>query len=325
MKLRLKTRLNKANKNLKKLYKKAETVLFKTLPKSVGTPLAAFLIVAPILLAIYTYFVGSNQHPSSVTVMITTLDGRGGGSGVIIQNSTSESVILTNNHVCEGVLVKEGGKVRLVNGEEHLVTGILSSLEHDLCMITVAVDLKKSVELSSKAPSLYEEATITGHPSLMPNVITKGHFGGREIIPVMTGTRECTEKDLKNPELAPMCHFFGVAPIITVYESQIVTATIMAGSSGSAVLNSSGELSGLVFAGNADGLSYAYIVPYEAVKNFVDMDLKNINELKVRPWENADQESDETAYEDIYQEIKNKCSSESKDKTIKKFCQEVIR
>lgn len=319
MKLRLKTRLNKAKKTVANAIKSIK----KTTQKLLGKKLSKVLGLGVVALVAYSLIFGS-ATPSDVTAMITTLDGRGGGSGVVISTSTSQSVILTNFHVCDGAL-RKGGKVRMVSGEEHIVTGYAAALEHDLCMVTVAADLKNSVTLASSAPKAYSEATITGHPSLMPNVITKGHFGGREIIPVMTGVRECTEKDNKNPETAPFCQFFGVAPIITNYESQIVTATIMAGSSGSAVLNGSGQLSGLVFAGNAEGLSYAYIVPYEAVKNFIDLDLKSIDAIKVRPWEQQDAHSEDEAFEDAYLEIKTKCSNSSKNKTIKEFCQEVIR
>jgi hypothetical protein len=43
----------------------------------------------------------------------------------------------------------------------------------------------------------------------------------------------------------------------------------MPGSSGSGVFNEAGEISGLVFAGSAQGLSYGFIVPLESVKDFI--------------------------------------------------------
>lgn len=291
MMTKAKRTISKSKNAVKSLYLAANNVLFEKLPTSVGTPLAAALIVAPILLAIISYYAGQAKHPSNYTVMVTNLQGTSGGSGVIISNSPSQSVVLTNNHVCEGAL-KKGGKIRLVSGEEHIVTGYVPDSEHDLCVLSVASDLKNSIKIAKSAPSLYAPATITGHPALMPNVITNGHFGGRQIISIMVGVRRCTEKDLKDPQMGPFCMFFGLAPIIRHFESQIVTATIMPGSSGSAVLNGDGELSGLVFAGNAQGLSYAYIVPFESVRNFLNNDARILTELgqKERPWLKQDEE-----------------------------------
>jgi S1-C subfamily serine protease len=329
---KLKKMLSKTKASIKKLYLTANDVLFNKLPASIGTPLAALLVVAPVLLAVISYQAGQTKHPSDYTVMITNLDGTRGGSGVIINNSASESVVLTNDHVCKGAL-KKGGKIRLVSGEEHLVTGYLSASEHDLCVLTVAADLKNSIKIANSAPAPYTPATVTGHPSLMPNVITGGHFGGRQIIPVMVGVKKCTVEDLKNPDLSFLCLFFGVVPVISFFESQVVTATIMPGSSGSAVLNSKNELSGLVFAGNAEGLSYAYVVPYEAIRRFLDTEaLKLIrNGEKKRPWEGSSNVSEneleeEMSLHDAREIIEQGCSSGSnKDRRIKEFCQDALK
>lgn len=284
------TLLTSATAKIKGLYLSAEDLLFNKLPASVGTPMAALLIIAPLALAGLAYIKGASlnkAHPSEYTVMLTNMMGNSGGSGVIIDTNASESIILTNSHVCLGAL-KKGGMVKLVSGEQHLVTGYVLAEEHDLCVVSVAADLKNAIKLAEAAPISYSEALITGHPSLMPNVITKGHFGGRQVISIIVGVRRCTDADLNNPMVAPYCMFFGIAPIIREYESQIVTATIMRGSSGSAVLNDKNELSGLVFAGNADGLSYAYIVPYEAIRNFLNKEANEIYSvmLKQTPWLN---------------------------------------
>lgn len=327
--LQLKKRLAKAKKTIESIYRKTEEILFRRLPSAIGAPLAAILVVAPLALAGYMYYLGKNSHPSSYTVMITNMAGTGGGSGVVIQNTSSESVILSNKHVCDGVL-KKGGKIKLVNGDQHVVTGYISDIEHDLCVLTVAADLKQSISIADSAPDLYTEGTITGHPALMPNIITKGHFGGREIIQIMVGVRKCKESDMKDQNLAPYCMFFGIVPIIRDYESQVVSATIMGGSSGSAVLNEDGELAGLVFAGNARGLSYAYIVPYEAVKNFAENAAQAItNGVKSRPWLSQDseamEEEEQMSFRDVKNTIISKCSeSRKKDAKILEFCRTVL-
>lgn len=317
---------------IKSLYSAANRLLFDRLPPLVGTPLAVLLVIAPIILAILAYHVGRHKHPSSYTVMVTNLEGNSGGSGVIISNNPSESVILTNNHVCDGVL-KKGGKIRLVSGEEHAVTGYLAATEHDLCVLTVAADLKNSISVATNAPDLYAPALITGHPALMPNVITNGHFGGRQIITIMLGARKCKDSDLKDDNLKDLCLFFGKVPILKKYESQVVTATIMPGSSGSAVLNSDGELAGLVFAGNSRGLSYAYIVPFEAIRNFLNNEARSISGgKKLRPWlEEADSEEPEEDQEKSTNSQNEKILFQKrclenfkKNKNITNFCTNIL-
>lgn len=261
---------------IKSAYRKVVSFIF-SLPVAIAILASALLALAPVILIPYAYKLGSfsSPHPSSFTVMLTNMEGTGGGSGSIISTSPSESLILTNEHVCNGAL-KEGGKVSTFGGQTHLVTSFRVSEVHDLCLVRVASDLKNKVNISKKSPELYSKATITGHPSLMPNIITEGHFGGREIISFIVGFRKCTEKDLMtNPQF---CIFFGGIPMYKHYEAQVVSALIMPGSSGSAVLNSLGEISGVVFAGKGRGLSYAYIVPVEAVINFIEKETKtNLN------------------------------------------------
>jgi hypothetical protein len=99
-------------------------------------------------------------------------------------------------------------------------------------------------------------------------VITNGHFSHYVTIPIVTSVRPCTTEEQES-DLAVVCMFLGGIPVIKLYESQLITSTIMAGSSGSPVFNANGEIGGLVFAGAGD-LSYGFIVPQEYVKNFVE-------------------------------------------------------
>lgn len=308
-----------ANKAKAKI-KKTLNALLKKLPQSKKAAHVAGLILLIALVALVVGLV-KGSHPSSFTVMITNGTGNSGGSGSIIETSPSESKILTNAHVCEGAL-RQGGKVRTVNGEEHNVTGYYLSDEHDLCLVTVAADLKHSVSIAGSAPNLYEEATITGHPGLMPNIINKGEFGGRMIINIMTGLRRCTEKDLENPEKRFYCLMFGGLPVIKTYEAMSVSATIMPGSSGSAILNSNNELSGVVFAGNSRGLSYALAVPYEAVRNFLSREMKT--KQKLRPWEDESLNvSEESVSSGLLETIDKVCRDPEHKEKVSKICSKI--
>jgi hypothetical protein len=88
--------------------------------------------------------------------------------------------------------------------------------------------------------------------------------------------RECTKDEAKHEDLGFICFFFGGLPQIRTYEAVLVTATIMPGSSGSAIYNSSKELSAVVFAGSGD-IGYAFAVPYEYVRNFLNEEVKTIS------------------------------------------------
>jgi hypothetical protein len=243
--------------------------------------------------------------PQSFAVMITNQEGNSGGSGSVIQTDESESLILTNSHVCEHVL-KKGGKVSGPDGSEHNVTGYYLSDEHDLCALTVAYEYGDKARLASHRPREFEPVTIVGHPALFPTIITRGHFSGKKIIQIMTGIKECTEADLADENKAFLCAFLGGIPIFKDYESQVVSATILPGSSGSAVLDDKGDIAGVAFASDSRELSYAFIVTYEAVRNFIQKELpRKIAEGKSRPWTNP-QEPDKQA--DLFKKAKEACS-----------------
>ena len=254
------------NASLKLAYEQSMKFIFN-LGLYFGTLLAILLAVIPLsLLAVL--LLSKSPHPSEYTVKITNLAGNSGGSGVIVSSSNEGSQILTNYHVC-GVLLNDGGKVIKTNGEEHFAVGMIRDTEHDLCLVTVAANMGTPIKIAEESPLNYEEASITGHPHLIPNIITKGHFGGRAIISLVWRLDPCEPKDFANPEIGAQCFFMGGKPVIRNFESRVVSATIMPGSSGSAVLNKNGELSGLVFAGDSQGLSYAFTVPLDAIHRFL--------------------------------------------------------
>lgn len=217
----------------------------------------------------------STADMSRTSVKITRNDGRSGGTGVILSSENSESLILTNSHVC-GV-VEKGGVVTTDDGVGHAVTSYRRSKESDLCVVTVAANLRIHTVIATSAPNLYADAAISGHPSLLPNIVTRGHFSGKMIVEVMKGLKKCTEEDEKGP-LGILCLLMGGLPEIQRYEAQAVSATIKPGSSGSAIFNSKGEISALVFAGSGD-LGYAMAVPQEAIQNFMNAELKTIQRV----------------------------------------------
>jgi len=196
--------------------------------------------------------------------MITLENKRSGGSGVILQSTPNRSFILTNKHVCQ--LIQVGGTVTTDAGS-YPVHSFRVYKRHDLCLIEVLADLHQNTKLAEQAPVSYSEVTVAGHPALLPTMVTHGHFSNHMQIALIVDKEQCNG-DEKDQE-AFFCEMFGFKPIIVNFEAQPITATIMAGSSGSGVFNDKGEISGLVFAGS-EGLSYGFIVPFEYVKDFLN-------------------------------------------------------
>lgn len=236
---------------------------------------ALIVLVAVSLLAGYSIYSDNISTPMSVkefantSVKIMNLSQTSGGSGSVYRSTDLGSFILTNNHVCE--LIKSGGYVQH-KGRNLLALDYRAYTYHDLCLIRVSENLGVNIKIANVAPDLYERSLISGHPGLLPHVLTEGNFSGQEIIEVLMGFEKCTDRDQD-----AMCAFYGVKTILKKFEAQLVTGTILPGSSGSAVFNSDGEVAGVVFAGRSRELSYAYIIPHSFVLNF----LLTANQFKV--------------------------------------------
>lgn len=206
------------------------------------------------------------------SAMIVPTDKKSGGSGVVLKSDKSGSYVLTNKHVCS--VVQGGGTVKN-NGLQVKIKQYKLYKKHDLCIIRVSEDLKVTTVLAQKEAIIYSPAFVSGHPALLPHVLSTGAFSDKTEVTIMVGTKKCNGKETGD-DVFP-CVFFGLKPVLKKFPSQLVTALIQPGSSGSGVFNDRGELSGLVFAGS-QGLGYAYIVPFEFVNDF----LANHNKTKWR-------------------------------------------
>lgn len=264
---------------LKKLLKKHRDKL-DSLKNNKTKAIAGLLVAALLLNSLTDNYLRPDTAAeyAETSVKIVRKDERGGGSGVILKSEAAESQILTNAHVC-GVIDK-GGFVIRANGDRYLIASYKLSKQHDLCLIKVKANLHVNTKVAKNKPEQYSKAAISGHPALLPHTLTHGYFSGDMVIDVMTGMRPCTKEEMqKNPF---QCILGGGIPEVKNYESQLVTGTILPGSSGSAVFDENGEIAGLVFASNSRGLSYAFIVPQPYVHNFVNQEASTIE------WTNID-------------------------------------
>lgn len=258
------------------------------------------------------HFLG-NTNPTDITknsVMVINKAMNHGGTGVIYQSGQSGSYVLTNKHVCD-VLKTAGGVVKTTTGV-YQVQAMLESKVSDLCLTFTPANLNQNTLLASEAPKTFSPVKVSGHPALLPTIITTGHFSERQIIQVFIGMQPCTADDASNPDTSLLCAFFGGLPMIKSYESVLVSATIMPGSSGSGVYNANDELSGLVFAGSRD-FAYGWTVPYDQVAAFLR------SETQTAQWETLDQTISLFNKKDEAKGIKEvlkKCASATEEKVL---------
>lgn len=279
------------------------------LPKAmIGTGLFLLLVAG------LSFTGGHSNDLHNSSVMIVNRAQNSGGTGIIYKSENNKSYVLTNAHVCH--VVENGGLVVGTGGKFQVAT-VQPSKQSDLCMLTVNSNLNVNTDFSKNAPKWYDEIKVSGHPALMPNIISKGHVSGKDILPIMVGLRPCTDDEFTGPN-AQFCIFFGGMPVVKYYESTLVSATIMPGSSGSGVYNARNELVGVVFAGSKD-FGYAWTVPYEQVKAFLEG--QNKDEEK-----QVDQTlSFNTDKKESFKDAMEKCQSEKiTDETIQNMCSMIL-
>lgn len=208
------------------------------------------------------------------TVMVLNAQESGGGSGTIINSTTNDAYILTNAHVCRGIVT---GGVIVTSKAKYPVYAIIFSETHDLCLIDIkAPDLNIHTDFASSAPDIGEKITISGHPFLRPHTTTSGNLSGPQEISMMTSIKPCIPADFKLNAL--VCNTLGGMPQFTKYQSMTTDAIIAPGSSGSAVYNENNKIVALVFAGVGRSFSQASLVPWEYI---VDFSKQNINWILV--------------------------------------------
>lgn len=233
-----------------------------------------FLLIAALLL---TGCTANRYNIPAATAKITNLAGNSGGSGSVVFHSPELSLVLTNGHVCS--VIEEGGIIQTPQRAAFAVKYVKSKV-HDLCVISVSSDLGASVSLSDSPPLPFENATVSGHPHLLPTIITKGYFSGKQVTQVMTGSRECTQEEKEDPTLGFFCAIIGRLPVVKIYETMVTSATIQPGSSGSAVYGEDGKIKAVIFAGTGD-FAYGVAVPFEYVHTFMTEEIYDLQSISV--------------------------------------------
>lgn len=204
------------------------------------------------------------EQLKETSVRIYNLEMNSGGTGSIFKSYKSGSHILTNKHVCR--LIEQGGYV-VKDGRKYMITHYKKFKHHDLCLVRTQKSFGINLDVSTTLSKPSQLVHVSGHPNLLPHIVTKGHLSDPMQIQLVIGLKECNDEESEN---FPMeCAMFGDYPVIKEFESQVVSNLIKPGSSGSAVFNMDGEIVGVVFAGSGRDFSHGFIVPQIHVLYFI--------------------------------------------------------
>jgi S1-C subfamily serine protease len=180
--------------------------------------------------------------------------GRGGGTGFLINDKAYGTVVLTNKHICDMDQDVPGTMFILdQNNRMYFSTVRRKATLTDLCIIEPPQEFLAKyggLTLAEKGTEAQENETlfVYGHPNLRPLTASSGAFVNYSWIPA----------DWMQPTLMIPALFVGRADIV-----------IQPGNSGSPVLNSDGEVVGIVFAHEGEKF-IALFIPLENIRSFLE-------------------------------------------------------
>ena len=126
--------------------------------------------------------------PTVVSIAVTTRTGGGTGSGSIYKTSSTESFIITNNHVIEEAVTSGTIEVELLNGDVLPATIVGRDIAYDLAVLRVKTGNLPVIKLGDSAKSSVGDPVIAiGSPLGLASTVTAGIISAFNR-PVITGS-----------------------------------------------------------------------------------------------------------------------------------------
>lgn len=222
--------------------------------------LLSLLLVGLVVLRLspgYNHYKIRNSAAAAV-VRITNQAGNSGGTGFHVKAPSGKVYILTNAHVCG--LAEDGLVYVGYDYERPIPRLVLEASEFtDLCLIEALPSYHGTLSVGSESDP-GDKVSAVGHPNLMPTTMTEGEVIGFGEIQVLDHILDSLNDDScnapKNKKINLKTIFGPIDVCVVAIKAGFSTTLILPGSSGSPVLNSWGNLTGVIFAGNQEGWSF---------------------------------------------------------------------
>ena len=190
---------------------------------------------------------------------------RGGGTGFHVTAPSGKNYILTNAHVCElhtDHFLKADSKA-LNRKVKRRIIEIYD--EHDLCLVEGIENVKaiKVADVLTEGESTF----LIGHPKLRPLTVTRGEYIYNTTISIYY----CNGYPVRTTKLTKEFNLFKdlTSGCLKARNANSITNYSKPGASGSPIVNRSGKLVGVLFAGNMFDSNDSYAVPLTVVKEFL--------------------------------------------------------
>jgi len=193
--------------------------------------------------------------PTVVSIAVTTRTGGGTGSGSIYKSSSTESIIITNNHVIEEAVTSGTIEVELLNGDVLPATIVGRDIAYDLAVLRVKTGNLPVIKLGDSAKIGVGDPVIAiGSPLGLASTVTSGIISAfnRPVITGSTGSES--------------------------YVNAIQTdAAINPGNSGGALVDAAGRLIGVNSAiatlssgGTSGSIGLGFSIPINEAKRVIE-------------------------------------------------------
>ena len=193
--------------------------------------------------------------PSVVSIAVTTRTGGGTGSGSIYKTSSTESFIITNNHVIEDAVTSGTIEVELLNGDVLPATIVGRDIAYDIAVLRVKTGNLPVIKVGDSAKvSVGDPVIAIGSPLGLASTVTSGIISAINR-PVLTGST-------------------GLESYVNAIQTD---AAINPGNSGGALVDSAGKLIGVNSAiatlssgGTSGSIGLGFSIPINEAKRVVD-------------------------------------------------------
>lgn len=193
--------------------------------------------------------------PSVVSIAVTTRTGGGTGSGSIYKTSSTESFIITNNHVIDDAVTSGTIEVELLNGDILLATVVGRDIAYDIAVLKVKTGNLPVIKVGDSAKvSVGDPVIAIGSPLGLASTVTSGIISALNR-PVITGST-------------------GLESYVNAIQTD---AAINPGNSGGALVDAAGKLIGVnsaiatLSSGSASGsIGLGFSIPINEAKRVID-------------------------------------------------------